>query len=306
MKKLLLLLLLLAASLLFVSCPHPESPVIPEPEPEPEPVFVPPLNITTLRQFEHFVQGVWKSTSDESKYIVIAPEFYIDPDGSTMHGLGTTFHWYWWSDYEENPITSIDPEILFKGEDWITFDPYKVRFFGKPAEGYPFREYGDGYCYYLQGCKINGWWYKVSDDWNYDPDAASGGNSGSGSGSGTGTGGGSGGSLTDYIGSYSFTTASGSQTNGSITVSDGSWSYVSSKAGSSFTAETAESDGSSITLYFSMPYAGTLSEKFNVTMNGSSASWHCTESNGYAALQSVIFSSLFGVIGTDMTFEYSE
>lgn len=114
-----------------------------------------------------------------------------------------------------------------------------------------------------------------------------------------------GGALTDYIGSYSFTTASGSQTNGSITISDGTWSFESSKAGNTLTAESVEMVGDSVKLTYTM--AGmTLDEVFAITNDGSSSTWHCTESGGNTAMVSVIFSGLFGVTDLEMTFEYAE
>ncbi len=119
---------------------------------------------------------------------------------------------------------------------------------------------------------------------------------------------GSAGDITNYIGTYEFNTASAPQVDGSITISDGNWSFE-GKPGSSaaITPVSASMDGSNVKLTYTMPGVQQDQEEvFTVTIDGSDATWHCVMSGGYPATLSAIFSSLFGVIDTDMTFSYSE
>lgn len=317
--KRLLLLLLLAASLVFVSCPGPESPASPSPEgpssgaggdgrpPVPgKQVWTPFHNYD---EFLSFYRGCWKRVDDDYY------RWYSDSkvkNGYLSQGLL----------YEKDVCEPVVTNLSFAGAQALpegtrgeacyavsraadfpygdVFDDEKDVDIGlcstdgsdyyftmftdaRPYEG---TDSLDGHCYYFS----RDWYIKVSNDPDYDP------SSGSGSGGGSG-------SLDAYIGEYSY---SGTY-NGSITVSDGSWSYNTSKAGAenAVVAGNAEMSGSNVKLYYTMPgVQGTLSEVFTVTINGSGATWRCIESNGYTATTSVIFSGLFGETDTQLTFSY--
>lgn len=100
-----------------------------------------------------------------------------------------------------------------------------------------------------------------------------------------------------FDGVYSFTTATGSQTNGSITLNNGTWSYNGSKNNVAASSGSYTVNGSNIT--------------FNWTAQGSNVSTTVTVSASasssytWTADNVTLFSMLFGVTSTQMTFSYS-
>lgn len=288
MKKIMPLLLLLAVSLVLVSCPGPESPSsISDDGGGNGPARHTPFH--NYDEFLSFARGCWKKI-DEDVYWWISPDCIRRSDQVTVMQIDAV---------GGRKPTVDEPFIInssdsFPYEDVFSNDLISIGFH-KTSGGFETfknaKPYGNGYCYEING---EGWFCKVSSDWNYDPS----------SGSGSGSGGGSG-SLDAYIGEYSY---SGTY-SGSITVSDGSWSYNTSKAGAenAVVAGSAEMSGSNVKLYYTMPgVQGSLSEVFTVTINGSGATWRCIESNGYTAATSIIFSGLFGVTDTQISFSYEE
>lgn len=283
MKKILICLMLFVSLFMFVSCPSPEEPSVPEIPADPVNERHTPFH--TYDEFLSFARGCWKRIDDDI-YLWISPNQYHSSDYvygvyDIVSVLGLT--------PESFDFFNINPTDSFPYDDVFNVDSTYIGFIGSGGGCVIFHDakpYGDGYCYDIN----DHWYYKVSSDWTYDPSSGSGSGSGSGSSS----------SLSDYAGDYTFSNATGNQSNGSISINGSSWSYNSSKAGNTITTGTVEMDGNNVKLNFTVSGIS-QSETFTVTINGSSATWRST--NSYV---STLFSALFGVSDLEMTFSYVE
>lgn len=110
----------------------------------------------------------------------------------------------------------------------------------------------------------------------------------------------SGNTSSTYTGSYSFNNSTGSQQNGTITLKDGSWSYSGDKPNPAVSSGTYSVNGSKVTLNWTAA-SNNVSETFTISTSGNSSTW-TSEYSG----TSLLFSMLFGVVNTEMTFTYSE
>lgn len=110
----------------------------------------------------------------------------------------------------------------------------------------------------------------------------------------------SGNSETTYTGSYSFNNSTGSQQNGTITLKDGNWSYSGDKSNPAVSSGTYSVNGSKVTLNWTAA-SNNVSETFTISTSDNSSTW-TSEYSG----TSLLFSMLFGVVNTEMTFTYSE
>lgn len=103
-----------------------------------------------------------------------------------------------------------------------------------------------------------------------------------------------------YIGSYAFDNATGSQQNGTVTLKDGNWSYSGDKSNPAASSGTYTVNGSKVTLNWTAA-GNNVSETFTISTLDNSSTW-TSEYSG----TSLLFSMLFGVVSTEMTFTYSE
>lgn len=101
-------------------------------------------------------------------------------------------------------------------------------------------------------------------------------------------------------GSYSFNNSTGSQQNGTITLKDGNWSYSGDKSNPAVSSGTYSVNGSKVTLNWTAA-SNNISETFTISTSDNSSTW-TSEYSG----TSLLFSMLFGVVNTEMTFTYSE
>lgn len=101
-----------------------------------------------------------------------------------------------------------------------------------------------------------------------------------------------------FTGTYAFNTASGIEKNGSVTLKDGEWSYTGEKTDVAASSGTYTVDGSKITVKWTGAGYDT-EETLTVSTSGGSSKW---TSDGNV---SSLFSMLFGVVGREMTFDYS-
>lgn len=112
--------------------------------------------------------------------------------------------------------------------------------------------------------------------------------------------GGSENTTSELNGTYAFNTASGLQVNGSIGLSDGTWSYKGNKSNVAASSGTYTVNGSKITMKW-IADGNEPTETFTVSTSGSSSTWTSEETG-----VSTLFTMLFGVTSTKMTFDYSE
>lgn len=110
----------------------------------------------------------------------------------------------------------------------------------------------------------------------------------------------SGNTSSTYTGSYSFNNSTGSQQNGTITLKDGNWSYSGDKSNPAVSSGTYSVNGSKVTLNWTAA-SNNISETFTISTSDNSSTW-TSEYSG----TSLLFSMLFGVVNTEMTFTYSE
>ncbi len=110
----------------------------------------------------------------------------------------------------------------------------------------------------------------------------------------------SGNTSSTYTGSYSFNNSTGSQQNGTITLKDGNWSYSGNKSNPAASSGTYSVNGSKVTLNWTAA-GNNVSETFTISTSDNSSTW-TSEYSG----TSLLFSMLFGVVNTEMTFTYSE
>lgn len=103
-----------------------------------------------------------------------------------------------------------------------------------------------------------------------------------------------------YTGSYSFNNSTGSQQNGTITLKDGNWSYSGNKSNPAASNGSYTVNGSKVTLNWTAA-SNNVSETFTISTSDNSSTWK-SEYTG----TSLLFSMLFGVVSTEMTFTYSE
>lgn len=103
--------------------------------------------------------------------------------------------------------------------------------------------------------------------------------------------------LSSYNGTYSFSTAVRPAMNGSITLNNGNWSYEGEKTAVAAKSGTYTLSGSTFTFKWTAN-GYEISEEFEITNNGSSSTWKSKASG-----TSTLFSMLFGVVSTEMTFE---
>lgn len=101
-------------------------------------------------------------------------------------------------------------------------------------------------------------------------------------------------------GSYAFTSATGSQSNGTLTLSDGTWSYSGSKSNPAASSGTYSVSGSKITFSWTAN-SYDVTETFTVTVDDTDSTWK--SDNAYT---STFLSMLFGVTGTEITFDFSK
>lgn len=101
-------------------------------------------------------------------------------------------------------------------------------------------------------------------------------------------------------GSYAFTSATGSQSNGTLMLSDGTWSYSGSKSNPAASSGTYSVSGSKITFSWTAN-SYDVTETFTVTVDDTDSTWK--SDNAYT---STFLSMLFGVTGTEITFDFSK